>query len=82
LALLPKNAVELDSFTVVVELAVDQHVHLGLAGTPFHLYLLVGECLVLEVGSNSSAHGRVTLLARAATGLGARASSLVVIAEP
>jgi hypothetical protein len=48
--LLPGDAVELDSsFTSAVELAIYQHIHLGLASDPFHLHIIIGKCLVLEV---------------------------------
>jgi hypothetical protein len=47
--LLLGNAAELDSFAVVVELVVDHHVHLDLAGDPFRLYVVLGEYLVLDV---------------------------------
>jgi hypothetical protein len=49
LALLLGNAAELDSFAVVVELIIDHHVHLDLAGDPFRLYIILREYLVLDV---------------------------------
>jgi hypothetical protein len=50
LALLPGDVVELNSsFMEALELAVDQHIHLGLAGDPLCLYIIVGEGLVLDV---------------------------------
>jgi hypothetical protein len=83
LALLPGDAAKLDtSFTAVLELAVNQHVHLGLAGNPFRMYVVVGECLVLEVLQQFLLPRGVTLSAIAATGSGAGTSSLADIAEP
>jgi hypothetical protein len=48
--LLPDDAAELESsFPTMVELAVNQHVHLGLAGNPLRLNIVVRERLELEV---------------------------------
>jgi hypothetical protein len=50
LAFLPGDAAELDSsFPAAIELIVNQHIYLGLAGNPFCVQVVTGERLILEV---------------------------------
>jgi hypothetical protein len=50
MALLPGDAVELDfPFAVTIKLAINQHIHLGLAGNPFRLNVIFWKLLELEI---------------------------------
>jgi hypothetical protein len=71
LALFPGDVAEFDSpLAAMIELAINQQVHLGLAGNSFFLDVIFWQFLKLEILHQLLRPGGVALSARAATGSG------------